>query len=1256
MIRLRIQAFGGLQVFGPAEQPLSVPAKKVQALLAYLALNPGRPHPRARLAALLWSDSHETQARASLRQALLVLRKTFDLDDAGLVVGTGETIELSPEIADIDVLDFERLLDDGSPAALERATQLYTGELLEALETREPAFDDWLMARRGHLRERAIDAMTRLLAHYERSGDAERAVAAGMRLLALDPLQEAVHRTLMQLHARQGRPSSALRQYQMCREVLERELGVQPQAQTVHLRDAIERESGDQPGRAQDDATAGMELRPVAVVVGEDTSSTEASQPDRARVDNETLHAAASSLATRFGGTLERRAGQGTLLIFGVAAAHGNDVERAARCALALREQISHARIGLAAGTVLVTKEPGEIGARRLSGEPLGLAARLAGAAAPGQVLVADVVWRALGPRATGERRAKDVLPVSLQPITCWVLDRLHAVPPRRTSLVGRRTELNQFTALLQECRGQNAGLTVHLRGEAGIGKSRLVEEFRGIASAHGFVCHGGVVLDFGHGVERDAVRTVIEGLLGIETGTAYPTDAALARARERGLVEPAHEVHLLDALKLPLSPSARAVFDAMDHATREREQNAALQHLLRNAAAAAPRLVVLEDLHWASSRTLARAAAIAAAAEQCAAVFVTTARSDGDPVDAAWRNAAGVSAMVTFDLGPLRWGEASALAAQFGDAADAFVIRCVERSGGNPLFLEQLLAADRDASEALPTSVQSVVQARLDTLGAAERHAARVAAVLGQRFSLPTLKHLLGGASWDPQLAQPLFRIDGNDGVFAHALVHEGVYASLPAAQRSELHRSAAHWYSGRDPILRAEHLDRAGDELAAQAYLDAALAEVSAHRYEQAARLAARGSIVARDGAPRFALACLRADALHDLGNNTEAQQAYEIALTMAADDVERCRAWIGLAAVLRVRDDLVHAETVLGMAEAAAATRGLTEQLARIHLLRGNLLFPRGDLAGCERANAQALVFARQAGSVEAEAAALGGLGDAAFLHGRMLTAHERFDACVALARKHALKRVEATYLPMRAIARWYNGDARAALVESLAAIAAAAEIGHRRAEAIAHHGAYQHAHGLMQLDAALTHADRALVLARQIQAPRFEAEALAFRAELLCTRGDRAAAVQEVLRALAIARATGMAYMGPAFLGVLARASDDRGVRGEALREAEALLETNGLAHNHFLFRRDAIDVALVSQAWDEARRHADALESRTRAEPLPWSRFYIARGRVLARHGEAPEDRGAHEALRRLQTEGERLGLLDALVAIEAALR
>jgi tetratricopeptide (TPR) repeat protein len=401
---------------------------------------------------------------------------------------------------------------------------------------------------------------------------------------------------------------------------------------------------------------------------------------------------------------------------------------------------------------------------------------------------------------------------------------------------------------------------------------------------------------------------------------------------------------------------------------------------------------------------------------------------------------------------------------------------------------------------------------------------------------------------------------------------------------------------------------------------------------------------------------LACFRADLLQDLGLSPEAQAAYQSALSAALTDEQRARAWLGLAGVMRVRDDYDGAFAALANAERFAAEKGLDELSSRAHLLRGNLLFPRGDLDGCHREHERALVLARASGAIELEVAALGGLGDAEFMRGHMLIAWRRCTDCVELARRHGLHRVEAAYRPMAAIARWLSGEAEAALEEALAAIELARKIGHRRAETVAHHGGYQVCHALERFDAARGHADRALELARLLNAPRFEAEALAFRGELLRTMGERARAREELKEALAIARATGMAYMGPVYLGMLANAEDDAASRRAALEEGEALLAGNGLAHNHLLYRRDAIDACLRAGDWPGMRHHADRLQAHTRAQPLPWSDFFIARARALAdAAGRAPAG-ALRVELERLAAEGRKVGQRVAVRDIEEVLQ
>jgi DNA-binding SARP family transcriptional activator/pimeloyl-ACP methyl ester carboxylesterase len=230
MTQLSLRLLGGFRAQHGSGRPLAIRRKKAQAVLAYLALHPGAASSRDSLAGLLWSGTTDEHARHNLRQTLFALRQAITPDP---FIVEGELVGLREQALDADVAAFERGVGQGTREALREATALYRGELLEGFRVDEAPFDDWLGTERHRLRELALTALERLLALDLTAGALEQAVATGLRLLALDPLRESAHRTLMDAYVRQGRRTAALRQYQRCVEALQRELRVAPEAATT---------------------------------------------------------------------------------------------------------------------------------------------------------------------------------------------------------------------------------------------------------------------------------------------------------------------------------------------------------------------------------------------------------------------------------------------------------------------------------------------------------------------------------------------------------------------------------------------------------------------------------------------------------------------------------------------------------------------------------------------------------------------------------------------------------------------------------------------------------------------------------------------------------------------------------------------------------------------------------------------------------------------------------------------------------------
>jgi len=973
------------------------------------------------------------------------------------------------------------------------------------------------------------------------------------------------------------------------------------------------------------------------------------------------------------GGIVNQFVGDEVLALFGIPTAHTDDPARAARAALALHEMVRSVspeveprlgralrlHTGINTGLIVTSLRDDRDGRVGVTGDTVNTGARLKSLAEDDTILLGPETRKLVA----DEFEAEPLMPVALkgkaEQLTPFRLVAERATPATASQpFIGRKAEMRQLIGILEGCLESGRGQAIYIRADIGVGKSRLVDEFRSMASQREFGCHKGLVLDFGAAKGQDAIRRVVGSLLNLLPGASEAVRRdALALALADGSVDQTQALFLNDLLDLAQPGDLRAMYDAMDNDNRNRGKRETVCWLLRRASATRPLLVEIENIQWADSVTLAHLAALAATVAEVQALLLMTSRLSDDPLDQAWRAASQGSPLSTIDLAPLRTEEAFDLARHYLDVSAEVAQRCVERAAGNPLFLVQLLRAAAESSgDSVPGSVQSLVLARVDRLAAEDRQAIQVASVFGQQFSLSALRVLLGNPAYrcDGLVTHQLVRPEGEGYLFAHALIQEGVYGSLLIARRAELHRRAAEWFASRDLPLRAEHLDRAKDSAAPHAFLDAAQDQAAAFRYERALALAERGLQVAGESAVRFALSCYVGELRRRLGRNPESIEAYREAERAAVDDVQRCRAWLGQVEGMRLVDRHQEALALLEQTEKVASENHLAAELAQLHYLRGNICFPLGDLEGCLREHGAALKWAREAGAPEAEARSLGGLGDAHYLSGRMRTAYESFQGCVDLCRQHGLGQVEVANLPMVGWSGMYT-DLNRALKNAEGAAETAAKGRHYRAESQARSLVGFIKTEMGAFPAAQEQLNLALALARKLSLRRFEAHFLCDLARLAQAEGNNSEALKLIEQALSICRDAGMKYIGPSVLGCHARIAEDRETWSRALNEGETILQKGCVSHNYLWFYRDAIEVCLTASEWDMAERYAVALERYTHPEPLPWSDFFIARGRTLSAHGKGRRDNALPSILRDLSSEAQRFGLKLAGRAIEDAL-
>ncbi|WP_200339140.1 adenylate/guanylate cyclase domain-containing protein [Rhodovibrio sodomensis] len=987
------------------------------------------------------------------------------------------------------------------------------------------------------------------------------------------------------------------------------------------------------------------------------------------QIDPEDLHALLNryfdivdSTMAEFGGRTDKHVGDAVMAVFGAPVAHSNDPERAVRAAWEVRKRLAtlglaaagssalEMHAGIAAGEVLASST----GSRHhleytVTGESVNLAARLQELAGPGDILLSDDVYRAVSASVAAQQETRAIRGFDA-PAPFWRLADVHTDQPTsvRYGFVGRTSELCQVDHLLKAAANGEGGCVV-VRGEAGIGKTRFAAECGQRAEAAGFRVHLCQVLDFGAEIGRDVVRTLVRKLIDLDPGADAPAQRAGAATRlalELDLAPP-QIAALNDLLNLPQHGRAKASYAALAPDLRHETRHELVARIVHSRSASQPLMLIVEDVHWANALALRQFARLAAIAGQGAMLLMLTTRAEGDPLGPAWAAETGDVSVATAELAPLAAHDAGQLAAEISQGDAAVMAGSLARAGGNPLFLEQLvLSAQTHGARDLPGSLQSLIQARLDALDPPDRHAARAASVLGQSFNLATLRDMLDAPSYacDGLADAYLVRREASGYRFAHALIRDGVYASVPKRERTALHLRAAAWFEDRDAPLWARHLGLGNAPTAALAYLTAARQEAGQYRFDAALSLVEQGLAIARTASERSSLALECGDLLTHLGRVDGALASYDAAVDVAPCDAARALALVGRVRGMRIAEQIDGALALLDDAQATAEREDMLETLAEIHHLRGNLYFPLGRNLQCEAEHRHALELARRIGSRAWEAKALGGLGDAAYALGQMQTAHDSFVGCVALCRQLGLGATEVANASMIAHAQLYLLELPAAAESCVHAIAFATQVGHWRAELNANASAMWVAREIGDFDKARACNERARYLVENHGASRYLAEVLCMDAELQMAAGNRGACVDLLRHALALQRESGIAFFGPINLGLLALHTEDTAERAAALSEAEGLLARGSLGHNVLQFYRDAILGAVRQGALPEVERYARALEGYTRAEPLAWSSFFCRWGRAMAFAETGDSAVTSREQLRALRAEAMALGL------------
>jgi len=621
-----------------------------------------------------------------------------------------------------------------------------------------------------------------------------------------------------------------------------------------------------------------------------------------------------NAAVSKFGGTVSRLMGDAVLALFGAPVAHEDDAERAVRAGLEIQDAAKayarevkqrhgfdfELRVGINTGTAVLAFVGDAIRNEYTAmGDAANVAARLQSAAEPGTVLISADTHRLVAslfdfkPRGAIEMKGKQA------PVESFEVLGARATPGRARGLEGMESPLigrEHEIALLRErlvALDRGTGAVVAITGEAGLGKSRLVAELRAIRDAQ---LHGRIAwfesraISYGQSIPYYPWRQLGRQMIG-----ATDMDAAPAvRQKLRDFIARAG----LSADNLPYYETLLAVDDEESRKALARLAGdavvngvagaviGAVRAAVHSGGGALPHVLVMDDLHWSDSATLELIAQVATLASVEPLLVLCLLRPDRSA--ASWQlvdrlQASLGDAFARIDLEPLDAADSGALLGKLlpiENLPESVRARIVERSDGNPFYLEEVLRslidggqvvredgrwhATREIVDAnIPETLAGVLSARIDRLPETTKRVAQTAAVIGRVFMhrvLETVCHAapppervdhvephIGTLSME-QIVRERTRSPEREYIFKHAMTCEAAYGLLLRARRRELHARAgmaletlfadrrdefapllAHHFAEADDLKRALDYSRRAADNARKLY---ALREELVHR----------------------------------------------------------------------------------------------------------------------------------------------------------------------------------------------------------------------------------------------------------------------------------------------------------------------------------------------------------------------------------------------------------------------------------------